>query len=415
MDDADPESTNPDRRDFLEIATAGGMAGAAVVGLTSCFGVLGHGQGRRPLDEHALGARLEQLEEGLESLSTRRFVSEVILGVESDTTLDGDVPRNFFDRADALTRRALRALMFLSMYIDLPEETREHPSVQAWVERFSPELEEALAESALLLSRYPPDEIADVEGALREDTALVMRICEAMDGRGRARGVGRPSRRLLRAVGRRLTNVLRERPLREVIDECLSAFSEMLEENDVDVTTVFERNSELLSGLWPDEHTAPTATAKELENAPVEGANEPEAEAPTTEGSEATTAPAPASNPTLEDPPVAEPARPPGCVERVGSSYAISGRCPEAAPPPSREETPRRRLTPREEYQARMDEYHQWRRSRPRRQFSYHRYRVGRGLTIAGAVLLLGCGVGIFILIPGVVLLAISGHRRRRQ
>ena len=163
-------------------------------------------------------------------LSTRRFVTDVVLRGEDGRRRTSDAERAFTERSDRLTRRALRALLFLAVYNDLPEQSRSHPDVQQWVERFSPELEQALSETSTLLASYPIDELALVETALRRDPSLLMQYCELLDGRSRDEGLGRPSRRFIRSVGRRLTNALRSSSLEAIVDECLLAFETVLDE-----------------------------------------------------------------------------------------------------------------------------------------------------------------------------------------
>lgn len=392
MNDSDREKLKPGRRDFLEVATAGGVAGASVLGLSSCFGILGRAGPVGALDEQELQARMRLLDGGLETLSTRRFVTDVILGEPNEAQVADEAARIFASRSDLLTRRALRALLFLAVYIDLPEESRSHPDVQRRVELFSPELEEALSEMSTLLSTYPTEELAQVEQALRSDPSLLMRYCEILDVRSRDEGLARPSRRLIRAVGRRLTNGLRVSSLESIIGECLSAFEGVLDEAGADVSALYERETRVLSGLWESTDHHRLAKDKSPEEMPAQPG-----EMASTQHQQGSVVP---------------------CAQEVESGYIISGGCP--APDGDQESAspePRSLTTSPEE--RRREEYRQWREAgrtsnRTGSELD-RRHQIGRRMTIAGAVLLLACGAGILVLIPGAIILGISNRERRRR
>lgn len=378
-----------ERRDFLEAISAGGVAGAALAGLSGCFRALGDAPATVALDDDALAARLRQLDVGLEAPPTRQFISEVVLEGSTDG-LDDDALTRFVEDSDELSRRMLRALLFLAFYIELPTPTKEHPEVQRRIEQLSPELEQALSDSATLLATFPVDELEQVDHELRETPELMMRLCESMDRCSRDLGPGRPSRRLLRAAARRLSNGQRALGMRAVIDEGLSALEQALLEADADPTELYRRaDVETILALFDGDGGARQASSKSPEQG--QATDQPQSE------------------PVSASPP---------CVELVDEFHRITGDCYDETSAPTDEALPAE-LRPIRPYDARDQraEYDHWRRvSNPEmsEEANERRYRIGRNMTIAGAVLIVACGVGLLVLIPGLIVLGAAARRRRQ-
>ena len=386
------------RRAFL-----GGAAGAAAVGVSGCAGLsraFGTGQGalsRAALEEHLL--RLDDL---LEAAGGVDFVSDFVR--ERGSGLQGGLEGSL-GLADAHAQRAVRTLTLTSMVLDLPEEVRGAPAVQERIERLGPEMDDALLRTADLLAACPRDELDDVEAALRDDPMLAMRVCELVDHRGREHGLGHAGRRRLRALGRSVTNCLRDRSLSTLVEECQRAVAVAEARHGTVLDEEERRRLETESlAIWAP--VAGDAWAKD--KSPEQGGG--------------------AARPRREPLP---------CFEQTSDGYTISTRC---APPPV-EEPPAERTPPAEatddEALAEL-EYQRWRRNRgghgaggesggeaEARDTRLVRAGVST-LSIGATMMAIGGGTfvleeiigGVFmtlggiILIVGIILLAVGASRR---
>ena len=194
-----------------------------LIGSSGCGGFLRRGSnGEITIDRRALAEHLEHLDAGLESLSATRPISRTVDRYtgqcEGSEQLAVD---EWLHRGDELARKALRSLFLAGAIMDVPEEARDLPEVRSRIVDMSDEMDDALLETAALLSTCPEAEKQRIRDALRHDPDLVMRVAEVVDDGGSARGLERTGRRRLREVATHVSGRLRRQSPSMLFDECV--------------------------------------------------------------------------------------------------------------------------------------------------------------------------------------------------
>jgi hypothetical protein len=95
-------------------------------------------------------------------------------------------------------RAALRSLYFLGAFTELAEHERAHPGVQARMLRMQSEMDEAVEGMAGFLESLTPEDHRRLQGALKSDPGLGMRIGEYMEQVAKEDGFGYARRADLR-------------------------------------------------------------------------------------------------------------------------------------------------------------------------------------------------------------------------
>jgi hypothetical protein len=223
------------RRAFLEAAVSAG-GGVAALGLGACSA---QRRDELPLDPGGLADYIADLDQLRASASTS-FVSAAL--AERDGAAVGRDADGFTQRADALARRAIETLTVGGMLLDLPEEARGAPQVQAYLDQVGGGLDATVLDVAHLLSTYPDDELEHAQRVLRDDPDLVMLLCERLDACGRSKGLSAGARRRLRAIARRATNRVRDE------DGLRGLLRDLLATAEANLTA---QGEELPGGRWP--------------------------------------------------------------------------------------------------------------------------------------------------------------------
>jgi hypothetical protein len=418
----DDDGDRLDRRAFLESTTAAGLTGLAACALGGCAAAARRTGQEMPLDPDELQARLRQLDAALERIGRGRLIAELIVEREGPGALDDPDVAAHVARADGLARKACGSFLAAGLLLDLPEPAREHPDVRARLGRQSALLAEATAECHLLLTTCPEDELREIDALLAREPEIVTQLCESMDRRAGRGGVGTCYRRRLGASGNHLVRRLRQRPLAEVVDDCVAAGERLLGEHGVDVAALVAASA-CVSPYWlPAGVEHGTAVAKSPEEGTAPEAAPPPVPEPAPEA--ATPAPPPTAQVESAEQPV------PYVVQDGETTHVVTDRAraealasTPAPPEPGRQPDPHQNApidddqAGHQEYCASCDQMNDVdARSGHSPGGGDRRYRVGRQLTIAGAVtFFLVCGLGFFLIIPGIAMLCTSATYRARQ
>lgn len=122
-------------------------------------------------------------------------------------------------RQEELFGKALRSLMLVGSFQDLPERGRLHPGMQQRLWEQAPEVDEALQGMLDLLGGMSPAERLDLTQAFREQPDLSMRLCEALDAQAAHAGVSAKRRLHLRRMAMHLTWRMKHQSAATVIED----------------------------------------------------------------------------------------------------------------------------------------------------------------------------------------------------
>ena len=266
-----------ERRDFLGTVAAGGAVGAAALSSSGCSALLRQRMVDDPSPE-SIEAFFSRLDTALDEIDARPVARRSL-----EVLREGDVPteespeeREQADRADALGRRIMRAMLVAGMIHDLPRETRATAPVQQRLRLYESELDGTVLETAQLLATCPDAVRNEIGGNLRDDPELAMRFGEVLDERAREMGMETGGRGKLRGTCMHIAGRLRRQPPSLLFDECLDKMERDVGRHGVSVA--------LWRGLTTD---APAhvlwqgvpGQAESVAKSPEEGAPEPAATA----------------------------------------------------------------------------------------------------------------------------------------
>jgi hypothetical protein len=84
-------------------------------------------------------------------------------------------------REETLAKQGLRALLFTSAYHDLDQHSRRHPEVQRRLERWTPEVDEAVLGMTSTIASLSPERAAEVQRVLRGDPEIGLSLSEQLE------------------------------------------------------------------------------------------------------------------------------------------------------------------------------------------------------------------------------------------
>lgn len=203
-----------ERRDFLKVGTAAGVASVAA---PACSMVGGGQLLDTSLSGSEMDGYLSRLDRGLEAISGGDLLGDLIPPRANETSQQ----RQQRQQGQVLARKGLRALMLTGMYKDLPEADRLHPGMQQRLERSAPELDQALFGMTGLLSSTTPVERAAIQAELKRRPDLGLRIAESINGPARKLGVSMKRRAQLRSMSTHLSWRMRVQSPSLVVDDVL--------------------------------------------------------------------------------------------------------------------------------------------------------------------------------------------------
>jgi hypothetical protein len=186
-----------DRRRFLQAGAVAGIAGVSGVG---CGALPAHLDvpGADEMLSLDMGGFLKRLDASLGFIRSSISIDELIpaktmRAVEQDQR---------FSTSDTLVRDALRSLLMVTSFNELPDVGQAHPGVQARMLGATDDLDRAVLDMHRTMKALTPTERADAARALREDPQLRARVLDKLDHEAEIAGVS-PSRRAHMAkVGR---------------------------------------------------------------------------------------------------------------------------------------------------------------------------------------------------------------------
>jgi hypothetical protein len=178
------------RRDFLAVGAAAGAAAVA-----SCGTVLPRGgasDGWPSLTQAELADYLARVDRGMEAIARGTILPR--------PATDSAVTPKETVSDEALAKQGLRALVAASAYLDLDERSRQHPEVQRRLERWLPELDEAVVGMTAKIAELNPERAAAVQCALRENPELGLILSEKLDEPARLLDVPLKRRLQMRSI-----------------------------------------------------------------------------------------------------------------------------------------------------------------------------------------------------------------------
>lgn len=199
--------SNLDRRRFLQAGAAAGVAGVAGAGCGALqsFVEVPAADELLALDMEGFLARLDA------SLGFIRSSSSIDALIPASIMREAEQDQRF-SGSDALARDALRSMLLVSSFGELPEAGQAHPGVQARMLGAMDELDRSVLGMHRTMKALTPTERADAARALREDRSLRARVLGKLDREADLAGVA-PSRRAHMAkVGRHAAFRLEQSP-----------------------------------------------------------------------------------------------------------------------------------------------------------------------------------------------------------
>jgi hypothetical protein len=194
------------RRGFLQAGVSAGV-GAAAIGTVGCGGLglhLDPAASLPPPSDAEMAAFFKRLDGNMEAVSKGpNPVAKLVPGARLPDTPE-------FLRGDEVLRKALRSMLLVGSFHDLPEEGRVHPEMQDRMWCGMADMDSGMLGVHELLSELTPTERADLGRLMRKDPDLGMRVVEAIDDHAAATGVPMKRRLHLREIASHVCFRLRQ-------------------------------------------------------------------------------------------------------------------------------------------------------------------------------------------------------------
>lgn len=194
-----------DRRRLLK---GGVLAGGAAAAVTQEGCAHGPGASEAPLAD---GATVDQI---ARNLDRRMAWIDGQSGFPAELGIPVRPARNpeeqaRFDRQGRLIRQSLRTLYLTGRFMDLPDDIKVHPDIQARVVAAQPEMDEAVLGTAAMLEALGPRDHRAIQDTLRRQPEVSERLALLLDHTAKEDGIPFQRRMSLRAttleLGRRMT------------------------------------------------------------------------------------------------------------------------------------------------------------------------------------------------------------------
>ncbi len=130
---------------------------------------------------------------------------------------------------DATFRRMLSAILVTQSFRELPDETRNHPDVQARMWQHMDAISSAVYETSDMLAALDANQRAKLRETLRDKPELAMDVGEALDARAGRAGLSAARRRQLRQMMSNASFRLRTTNPSSVIDEYVEKVEKLRE------------------------------------------------------------------------------------------------------------------------------------------------------------------------------------------
>jgi hypothetical protein len=195
-----------DRRRLLKGGVAAGGAAAAAATQEGC--AHGPGVGEAPLSDPATVDQIAR------NLDRRMAWIEDQAGFPAEMGIQARPARNLeeqarFDQQGRLFRQSLRTLYLTGRFMDLPDDIKVHPDIQARVVAAQPEMDEAVLGTIAMLEALGPNDHRAIQDTLRRHPDIGERLAQVLDQTGKEDGIPFQRRMSLRAstleLGRRMT------------------------------------------------------------------------------------------------------------------------------------------------------------------------------------------------------------------
>lgn len=159
-----------DRRDFLWL----GLAGTAAAG-TGCAAVPSP---TGPIAPRDMNAFLAHLDHAMDSIQRGDAFGEMLAAFGVDVAAVSSTTRRV---GTTLYRKALRSMLLVGYFRDLPEEQRLHPGVQSRVGASMKEMDEAVLGSDEILSSLSRERQDELRAFLTRDRDLPSRMVDVLE------------------------------------------------------------------------------------------------------------------------------------------------------------------------------------------------------------------------------------------
>ena len=196
-----------DRRDLLKM---GALGGASVVGSIGC-GAQG-GLRYASTDERRwshgdvmsflanVDGGIAHIDKGHDRLPKSFAKIREIEGVR-DAANPGLPPSpEELERTERVFRKAMRSLLLVGSFSDMPPEARMHPAVQERMWRAMPDMDEGMLGMKGLLDELTPTEASDIGRVMQRSPGLGMHIAESLDIEAAHIGISMARRNHLRSI-----------------------------------------------------------------------------------------------------------------------------------------------------------------------------------------------------------------------
>jgi hypothetical protein len=202
-----------ERRDFLRIGTAAGLAAASSGGCAFST---------RALEAFSTGSLaglagvLDGVDRAMEQIGRARLVGGLVPAPPPEAPPE---QRRRWDEAEELGRKTLRTLYLTGVVKELSAEEQRHPEVQRRLVEAAPEMDEAVLGMTSVIASLTPADRGSLQEELRRDPELGLRISSELDEAARGVGTSLPVRLKTRATVSHLSWRLRVQPPSLLIDE----------------------------------------------------------------------------------------------------------------------------------------------------------------------------------------------------
>lgn len=202
-----------ERRDFLKVGTAAGVASMA----GPACSVAGGGQliNTPTLGTSEMDGYLARLDRGLEAITGGDLLGDLIPRRAKESAAE----QRKRQQGRALAQKGLRTLLLTGAYKDLPEADRRHPGMQQRLERGAPEMDQALFGMTGLLAGTSAEQRAAIQTELKRQPDLGLRLAESLNGPAKELGVSMKRRAQLRTMSTHLAWRMRVQSPSLVMDD----------------------------------------------------------------------------------------------------------------------------------------------------------------------------------------------------
>ena len=214
-----------ERRDFLKVGTAAGVASVA----GPACSVVGGGQllDTPSLSDSEMGGYLTRLDRGLEAISGGDLLDDLLPRRSNETSQQ----RRQREQGTALARTGLRSLLLTGMYKDLPQADRLHPGMQQRLERGAPEMDQALFGMTGLMAGTTSTQRDAIQAQLRKQPDFGLRLAESLNRPAKKLGVSMKRRAQLRTMSTHLSWRMRVQSPSLVMDDVVGKVQRVASRN----------------------------------------------------------------------------------------------------------------------------------------------------------------------------------------